>query len=253
MLAVGVATVGQQPQGWNPFRILRLGMAYRACRLLYYRRGRMCASLAGVRAGSAALMPIEWIVTLTLPLLTLVIPAAALGGRRMRGGPVALMAGGALLAFLVLWLQGETGVLASAAYPLSGLVSIADVCLLFGGMLLALGACAAALIEAARARNWSLIALLTLAVYLSSAAFIGAIALTPFSSCLLEPLQPVCASPPLAEQALLAAAGLIAPSAILAYALSGRYPGDPGRRPAQRGSITANPISAPEPEPPPAL
>lgn len=182
MLAVGVATVGQQPQGWNPFRILRLGMAYRACRLLYYRRGRMCPSLEGVRAGSAALMPIEWIVTLTLPLLTLVIPAAALGGRRMRGGPVTLMAGGALLAFLVLWLQGETGVLASAAYPLSGLVSIADVCLLFGGMLLALGACAAALIEAARARNWSLIALLTLAVYLSSAAFIGAIALTPFSS-----------------------------------------------------------------------
>ena len=188
-------------------------------------------------------MPIEWVVTLALPLLTLVIPAAALGGRRMRGGAVALMAGGALLAFLALWLQGATGVFSGAANPLAGIASIVDACLFLGGLLLALGGWAAALVAAARTRRWSLVALLSLAVYLSSTAFIAAIALTPFGSCLFEPLQPVCASPPLAEQALLAAASLIAPSAILAYALSAPQSSDPERR-AQPSGLVASPLSA---------
>ena len=76
----------------------------------------------------------QWALALQIPLVALVIPATIIIGQRVRGGPLAVTAGAALLAFAAFWLLGTTGAL-SAGNPFNGFALSYT---FFGGVLLLL-------------------------------------------------------------------------------------------------------------------
>lgn len=182
-------------------------------------------------------MPIQWMFALQNGLLALVIPAAIIIGHRVRGGPLFVIGGGALLAFLIFWLSVLDG--ASSDYAITVFY------VFLGGMLWLLGAWALALADAARERRWVWVALLSFAVYFTVVALLAAL-LSPYAACLFGSQQPYCVSANQNEQTLLRVGSFIAPVVIMLYALRASVL----RRDAPPAGLSASHLSdAPNAEP----
>jgi hypothetical protein len=162
-------------------------------------------------------MPVQWRPALEVPLLALVIPAAILVGQRVRGGPLLVASGGALLGFVIFWASGLTGGF-SSGNTFNYDAFVVYTCVFFGAVMLLLGAWALALAGAMGERRWGWAALLSLAVYLTFAALV-AIVSSPYPSCLFAPQQPYCLSANVSVWKSFAVGSFIGPVAVLLYAL----------------------------------
>jgi hypothetical protein len=170
--------------------------------------------------------------------LSLVIPAAIIAGRR-RNGSLIVTAGAALAAIALFWLLGGVATFLNGDGPY---FSVSLLTFFAGGMLL-LAAWALALNDAAQARRYWWVALLTFGGFVSVTAFL--FSLSPSNLCLYgQPpegrLLYSCAGPDRVALALLIAGYLAGPAVALIYAL--RASG-PRRRVALPGLITS-PIDA---------
>lgn len=154
----------------------------------------------------------QWALALQIPLLFLVIPAALIIGHRMRGGPLLVIGGGALLGFAAFWLIG------AQVTPGIFIRSTMRSYIFFGSVTLLLGAWSLALEQSLRARRWVWVAPLCLAVYLTFVSLF-AILITPLSFCLFSSQQPYCSTVGAGVWTALISGSFIGPGAIMLYAL----------------------------------
>jgi hypothetical protein len=163
-------------------------------------------------------MLINWSPVLIVPLLLLVIPLAIALGQVVRGGPVTVMSVGAGLSMGSFWLTLRS----LYVPPYDAQTALWLIFSALVGAILLVGAWALALAQAFHARQWVMVALLCLVVYLAIAALVF-FEYSGYATCIFDPvafcsLMNASILPLILPLTL--AASFLAPVVLLVYALS---------------------------------
>jgi hypothetical protein len=182
-------------------------------------------------------------LTLTIPIVALVIPGAIFMGQLWRNGALVICGACALLAFLTLWTLGATAAVSGGNPPLNSQAdTIYTVIYTFlGADLLLFAGWALALASAVNQRRWGWVMALIASVFVSLALFTYAEQATN-GACSAYASQPCFLGLPLAYLYFLVAS-VSGPTAILAYALVAPQPQRPRALPA---GLSTSPILTPE-------